>query len=474
MSETPDSQNNHHEESEVSALRRQRVLQLQKEGHDPYAQTRFDRTHLAQSILDGFDTMDGQEVRVAGRVKARRGQGKIGFADLWDDSGKVQLITQLDRAGEEKMRAFHELELGDIIGATGVVGKSRSGEVSVFVTDFVLMATSIQPPPEKYHGLTDVETRFRQRYADLIANPEVGELFRKRSLIVRAMREYLDGQDFLEVETPMMQPIAGGAAARPFITHHNALNIPLYLRIAPELYLKRLVVGGLERVYEINRNFRNEGVDTRHNPEFTMMELYQAYADYHDMMALTEQMVAHICQKVNGTLQIKYGEHTIDLTPPWRRATMRELVKEAIDLDIRGGKDLVNAFENSVEEKLIQPTFVTDFPIEVSPLAKRKNDEPHLTYRFELFIAGQEIGNAFSELNDPLDQEARFRDQAAQKAQGDEEAQAYDADYVRALQYGLPPTGGLGIGIDRLVMLLTNNQSIREVILFPLLRPEQG
>ncbi len=471
MSETTSPQQPH-DDSEFLALRKQRLVQLQAAGRDPYAQTRFDRTHLAAAINTDFEALDGQEVRVAGRLKTKRGQGKIAFADLWDDSGKIQLLAQFDRLGDEKMAAFVDLELGDIIGATGTVTKTRRGEISVAVGDFVLLATSVQPPPEKYHGLTDVETRYRQRYADLIANPEVGELFRKRSLIVRSMREFLDARQFLEVETPMMQPIAGGAAARPFITHHNALNIPLYLRIAPELYLKRLVVGGLERVYEINRNFRNEGVDTRHNPEFTMMELYQAYADYDDMMALTEQMVAHICQKVNGTLQIKFGEHTLDLTPPWRRATMRELVREALDLDIRGGHDLVHAFENSVEEKLIQPTFVTDFPVEVSPLAKRKNDEPTMTYRFELFIAGQEIGNAFSELNDPLDQEERFRQQAAQKAKGDEEAQSYDADYVRALQYGLPPTGGLGIGIDRLVMLLTNNQSIREVILFPLLKPE--
>jgi lysyl-tRNA synthetase, class II len=466
-------ENSHEGESEVLALRRQRLKNLQAAGADPYAQTRFDRTHLTTAIINDYAALEGQEVRVAGRLKTRRGQGKIGFADLWDDAGKIQLIAQFDKLGEEKMRAFHDLELGDIVGVTGTVGQSRRGEISVFVSDFVLMAISIQPPPDKYHGLTDVETRYRQRYADLIANTEVVELFRKRSLIVRSMREFLDARGFLEVETPMMQPIAGGAAARPFITHHNALNIPLYLRIAPELYLKRLVVGGLERVYEINRNFRNEGVDTRHNPEFTMMELYQAYADYFDMMELTEQMLAHICQQVNGTLQIQWGEHTIDLTPPWRRATMRELVRDAIDLDIRGGMDLIHAFENSVEEKLIQPTFVMDFPIENSPLAKRKTDEPHLTYRFELFMAGQEIGNAFSELNDPLDQEERFRQQAAQKDKGDEEAQAYDGDYVRALQYGLPPTGGLGIGIDRLVMLLTNNQSIREVILFPLLKPEQ-
>jgi lysyl-tRNA synthetase, class II len=460
-------------ENEIVSLRRERLLELQKAGSDPFAQTRFDRTHLSREIIEKFDDLDGQSVRIAGRLKSKRGQGKIAFSDLWDDGGKIQIVAQIDKLGDEKMAQFLSFDLGDIIGASGTVFRTKRGEISVAIDDFVLLATSIQPPPEKYHGLSDVETRYRQRYADLIANPEVADLFRKRSLIVRSMRNFLDARGFLEVETPMMQPIAGGAAARPFITHHNALDIDLYLRIAPELYLKRLVVGGLERVYEINRNFRNEGVDTRHNPEFTMMELYQAYADYHDMMELTENMLAHIAQTVNGTTQCTFGEYSFDMKPPFRRATMRELVKEAIGLDIRGGHDLVEAFENSVEHTLIEPTFVTDYPVEISPLAKRKTDEPHLTYRFELFVAGQEIGNAFSELNDPLDQEQRFRQQAAQKAGGDEEAQAYDADYVRALQYGLPPTGGLGIGIDRLAMLLTGSTSIREVILFPLLKPEK-
>jgi lysyl-tRNA synthetase class 2 len=460
-------------DNEIVALRRQRLLDLQAAGRDPFAQTRFDRTHLATEMTTNFETLDGHEAHVAGRLKSKRGQGKIAFSDLWDESGKIQVVAQLDILGADKMEEFLGLDLGDIIGAVGTIIRTKRGEVSLQIKDFVLLATSVQPPPEKYHGLSNVETRYRQRYADLIANEDVVQLFRKRSGIVRSMRDFLDARGFLEVETPMMQSIAGGAAARPFITHHNALDIPLYLRIAPELYLKRLVVGGLERVYEINRNFRNEGIDTRHNPEFTMMELYQAYADYHDMMSLTESMLAHIAQTVNGTTECTFGDLTFDLKPPFRRATMRELVKEKIGIDIRGGKDLVEAFENSVESTLIEPTFVTDFPVEVSPLAKRKNDEPHLTYRFELFVAGQEIGNAFSELNDPLDQEARFRDQAKQKAAGDEEAQSYDADYVRALQYGLPPTGGLGIGIDRLVMLLTNSTSIREVILFPLLKPEQ-
>lgn len=460
------------DENEIVALRRRRLQDLQDSGRDPYAHVRFDRTHLAREIVTNFETIEGDTVRIAGRLKSKRGQGKIAFADMWDDSGKIQLVAQADRLGEERMAEFATLDLGDIIGASGEVAKTKRGEVSVLLNDFVLLATSLQPPPEKFHGLADVETRYRRRYADLIANPEVGELFRKRSAIVREMRNFLDGRGFIEVETPMMQPIPGGAAARPFITHHNALGADLYLRIAPELYLKRLVVGGLERVYEINRNFRNEGIDTRHNPEFTMMELYQAFADYHDMMDLTENLVAHIAERINGTTMCTYGEHSFDLKPPWRRATMRELVHEAIGLDIRGGEELVEAFENSVEDKLIQPTFVMDFPTEVSPLAKRKVDEPHLTYRFELFMAGQEMANAFSELNDPLDQEQRFRQQAARKAAGDEEAQSYDADFVRSLQYGLPPTGGMGIGIDRLTMVLTNNQSIREVILFPLLKPE--
>jgi len=459
-------------DNEIVALRKQRLLDLQKSARDPYAQTRFDRTHKNAEIVEKYDVLEAQSTQIAGRIKSKRGQGKIAFADLYDDTCKMQLIAQVDRLGEEKMAAFVDLDLGDIIGVTGEINKSRRGEISVMVTDFVLLATSILPPPEKYHGLHDVETRYRQRYADLIANEDTATLFRKRSKIVRTMREFLDARDFIEVETPMMQPIAGGAAARPFITHHNALEIPLYLRVAPELYLKRLVVGGLERVYEINRNFRNEGTDTRHNPEFTMMELYQAYADYYDMMDITEEMLRHVAQSVNGTTHCQFGEMEFDLGQPFRRATMHELVKEKIGIDIRGGHDLVEAFETHVEHTLIDPTFVTDFPVEVSPLAKRKNDEPHLTYRFELFIAGQEIGNAFSELNDPLDQEKRFQQQAAQKAAGDEEAQPYDADYVRALQYGLPPTGGLGIGIDRLVMLLTNNTSIREVILFPLLKPE--
>lgn len=460
-------------ENEIIAGRRARLEQLQKDGRDPFVHTRFERTHLAGEIHAQYPDNDGKDVRVAGRIKTKRGQGKISFADLYDPTGKVQVVAQIDKLGEEKMAEWLSLELGDIVGISGAVFQTKRGETSVAVQDFTLLATAIQPMPDKYHGLQDVETRYRQRYADLIANEEVVELFQKRSAIVREMRRFLDERHFMEVETPMMQPIAGGAAARPFVTHHNALDMPLYLRIAPELYLKRLVVGGLERVYEINRNFRNEGVDTSHNPEFTMMECYQAFADYHDMMDLTEAMIAHIAEQVNGSKTINYDGNEIDLGQGWKRASMQELVREKIGLDL-SGHALIEAFEEHVEEELIEPTFVMDFPVENSPLAKKKSDDERFTYRFELFIGGSEIGNAFSELNDPLDQAERFKSQMKAKAKGDEEAQSYDTDYLRALQYGLAPSGGLGIGIDRLTMLLTGQNSIREVILFPLLKPELG
>ncbi len=465
MSETSDN--------EIIQLRRQRLLNLQAAGRDPFAQTRFDRSHKNAQIIERFDELEGQTVHLAGRIKTRRGQGKISFADLHDVSGKIQLIAQLDRLGEEKLGEFKNLEAGDIVGASGVVMKSRSGEISLGLSEWVLLATSIQPLPDKYHGLQDVEQRYRQRYADLISNEEVVEIFRKRSQIVREMRRYLDEREFMEVETPMMQPIAGGAAARPFVTHHNALDMELFLRIAPELYLKRLVVGGLERVYEINRNFRNEGIDTTHNPEFTMMELYQAYADYHHMMDLTEDMICSIAQAVNGSTLIPNGDREIDLAPRWRRAGMQELVRDQTGQEL-SGHALIEAFEAHVETTLIEPTFVMDFPVENSPLAKKKADDPRFTYRFELFIGGAEIGNAFSELNDPLDQAERFKMQMKARAKGDDEAQDYDDDYIRALQFGLPPTGGLGIGIDRLTMLLTGQNSIREVIFFPLLKPERA
>lgn len=381
-------------ENEIVEIRRQRLLDLQSSGNDPFAHTKWNRSHFNGEVVSEFESLEGQTVSVAGRIKSRRGQGKISFADLYDPTGKLQVIAQIDRIGEEKLAQFKALDGGDIIGATGVVMKSRSGEVSLGVMDWTLLATSIQPLPEKYHGLQDVETRFRQRYADLIANADVVETFKKRSQIVREMRLFLDARGYIEVETPMMQPIAGGAAARPFITHHNTLDMPLYLRVAPELYLKRLVVGGLERVYEINRNFRNEGIDTRHNPEFTMMELYCAFADYGDMMDLTEEMLGQIANKVNGTTQIEFAGHSIDLAPGWKRATMRDLVREQIGLEL-AGMNLVEAFEKHVEPTLIEPTFVLDFPVENSPLAKKRTDDPRFTYRFELFVGGQEVGNAF-------------------------------------------------------------------------------
>ena len=460
-------------ENEIIAGRRARLEQLQAAGNDPFAQTRYERTHRAAQIHAAYPELDGADVKVAGRIKTKRGQGKISFADLYDPSGKIQVVAQLDKLGDDKMAQWLSLELGDIVGVAGSVFQTKRGEVSVAAQDFVLLATAIQPMPDKYHGLQDVETRYRQRYADLIANEEVVELFKKRSAIVREMRRFLDERDYMEVETPMMQAIAGGASARPFVTHHNAFDMPLYLRIAPELYLKRLVVGGLERVYEINRNFRNEGVDTSHNPEFTMMECYQAFADYHDMMDLTEAMIGQIAFKVNGSSIINYDENEIDLGQKWKRATMQALVREKIGLDL-SGHALIEAFEEHVEPGLISPTFVMDFPVENSPLAKKRADDPRFTYRFELFIGGAEIGNAFSELNDPLDQAERFKAQMKARAKGDDEAQAYDTDYLRALQYGLAPSGGLGIGIDRLTMLLTGQNSIREVILFPLLKPEMG
>lgn len=477
--------------------RLQKLQKLRAQGIDPFAVTRYDRTHAAREIVENFDDLAGQTAAVAGRLMAKRLMGKGTFADLHDESGKIQLLLSLDVVGAEKLAMFNTFDLGDIVGARGKVIKTRRGEVSLEVVDFQLLAKSLRPLPEKWHGLTNVETRYRQRYVDLMVNPEVRRIFRLRSRIISAMRRFLDERGFMEVETPMMQPIPGGATARPFITHHNALNMHLFLRVAPELYLKRLTVGGFEKVYEINRNFRNEGIDTKHNPEFTMMELYWAYVDYHDIMRLTEEMIATIAQETLGTTRLTYQGHEIELAPPWRRLPLLEGIKEqtgrdfsevsvdearrmAADIGVplqhnwNWGQIVQEVFEKRVEPTLIQPTFVLDFPTDVSPLAKRKADNPKLVYRFEAFVGGElEIANAFSELNDPLDQEERFREQARQKAAGDEEAMSYDTDFIRALQYGLPPCGGLGVGIDRLVMLLADVDSIREVILFPQLGPER-
>jgi lysyl-tRNA synthetase class 2 len=477
-----------------------RLSKLQRwreKGLDPFALSRFDRTHQVAEIQRGFEALQGATVRIAGRLIAIRAHGKLTFADLLDASGKIQLMARLDTLGEVAYEWFGDLDVGDIIGVEGTVLKTRTGETTVQVHQFWLLAKALRPIPEKWHGLRDVEVRYRQRYLDLIANPSVREIFVKRALILRAIRRFLDERGFIEVETPILQPVYGGALARPFITHHNALDMDLYLRIAPELYLKRLLVGGFERVYEIGRNFRNEGIDARHNPEFTMLEAYQAYADYHDIMRLVEELVAFVAQTVLGTMTITYQGHTIDLTPPWRRLSLMTALKEVTGVDFlafRGdnerakevgrklglsveptdhwGRILDEALKKKVVPTLIQPTFLLDYPVEISPLAKRKADDPTMTERFQGFIGGLEIANAFSELNDPLDQRERFEMQQRLREHGDAEAHPLDWDFVTALEYGMPPTGGLGIGIDRLTMLLTDSPSIREVILFPLLRPE--
>ncbi|MEN6347917.1 MAG: lysine--tRNA ligase [Syntrophomonas sp.] len=480
--------------NELKKVRREKLAELKDMGVDPFGR-RFDRNSMAQEIKDNYESLEGQSVKIAGRLMSKRRHGKAGFANLYDLSGDIQLYFRKDDIGEEKYELFKKLDLGDILGIEGEVFRTQKGEISVHVRDLVYLAKSLSPLPEKWHGLKDVELRYRQRYVDLIVNPQVKDVFIKRSQIIKEMRNYLDGQGFLEVETPMMQPIPGGAAARPFITHHNALNMELYLRIAPELYLKRLIVGGLEKVYEINRNFRNEGISTRHNPEFTMLELYQAYADYQVMMELTETLISSVMYKVNGSMKIEFEGQTLDFSPPWRRVPMLDAIKEYTGLDFHTIKDdeaarqaaasldmevdkaasrgeLINEiFEQFVEDKLIQPTFIYGHPVEISPLAKRNGQNPEFTDRFEVFIMQREIANAFSELNDPIDQKERFMKQVEKRAGGDSEAHMMDEDYINALEYGMPPAGGLGIGIDRLVMLMTGSSSIRDVILFPTLRP---
>ncbi len=501
MSETENKENNDsqsklEELNKLQAERRQHLQELMEKGIDPFGE-KYPAENKAQEIKDNFAEFSGQNVSLSGRLMAVRSHGRASFADLQDLSGKIQLYFRQDEVGEEQYEFFQDLDIGDIIGLEGEVFQTNRGEVSVKVTDFTFQTKALRPLPEKFHGLQDKELRYRQRYLDLIVNPEVKETFIKRSEIIKEIRNYLEEQGFLEVETPMMHPIAGGASARPFITHHNALDIDLYLRIAPELYLKRLIVGGLEKVFEINRNFRNEGMSYKHNPEFTMMELYQANADYNDMMELTENMIASVAQKVLGSTTVEYEGQEIDLTTPWRRMTMLEAVEEYTGIDFSAieeddkareaatelgleiedsaswGEVLNQVFEDKVEEKLIQPVFIKDYPIEVSPLAKRKDDDDRLTYRFEPFICAREMGNAFTELNNPIEQEKRFAAQVSKRETGDEEAHMMDEDYIRALEYGMPPTGGLGIGIDRLVMLLTDASSIKDVILFPTMRPEK-
>ncbi len=490
-------QENHHQQETAQDLRQVRLAKLdrlRRSGLDPYG-GRFDVTHHAADIVRGFDALENTAVRVAGRLTGKRGHGKAAFADLHDRSGRIQVHARQDLLGEDAYALFGDLDLGDIIAVEGRVFRTRRGEISVEAERFHLLAKSLRPLPEKWHGLRDVDLRYRQRYVDLIVNPEVRETFVVRSRLIGAIRRLLDERGFLEVETPILTPLAGGAAARPFITHHNALDMDLYLRIAPELYLKRLLVGGLERVYEVGRVFRNEGISTRHNPEFTMIEIYQAYADYHDMMELTEAIFLRVAGEVLGTTQVTFLGHEIDLRPPWRRLSIVDAVREYAGVDIlalgsdeaartrarelglqvapkaTAGQVIEELVDEFVQPRLIQPTFLTDHPAEISPLAKRKRENPALTDRFELIVAGWEMANAFSELNDPVDQRQRFEAQLREREKGNDEAHVMDEDYVAALEYGMPPAGGLGIGIDRMVMLFTGAASIRDVILFPLMRP---
>ncbi len=478
--------------NEILRVRREKLAELTRAGKNPYELTKFEKTHSSREVVEGYDALEGKTVTVAGRIVSRRIMGKAAFCHILDGEGRIQLYV---RTGDvPDFEAFKGFDVGDVVGATGFVFKTRTGEVSVHASDIVLLSKSLQPLPEKYHGLKDPDLRYRQRYVDLIANPEVKEIFVTRSRVITAIREVLDGKGFVEVETPILNTIAGGATARPFVTHHNTLDIDMFMRIAPELYLKRLIVGGFERVYELGRMFRNEGMDIKHNPEFTMIELYQAYADYNDMMDLTEEIYSHVIDKVTKKYEIRYGDLELNLKPPYARLTMQDAVKKYAGVDfsqgdtpalraelekrgIEGAKTaswgnlLYETFDRFVEEKLIQPTFVTDYPVEVSPLAKKKKSDPRLTERFEFFIGAREMGNAYSELNDPIDQKGRFEAQAKLREKGDDEAQMTDDDFVTALEYGMPPTGGLGLGIDRLVMLLTDSYSIRDVILFPTMKP---
>ena len=476
-------------------VRHEKLKALQQEGRDPFQITRFDVTHHTQDVRDHFDALEEQSVRLAGRIMSKRGMGKAIFSDLQDRTGRVQLYIKVDDMGEEAFAGCRKLDVGDIIGVEGAVFRTQRGEISVRTRSVTLLAKSLKPLPEKYHGLTNTDLRYRQRYVDLVMNEDVRDTFIHRSKILRSIRHYLDARGFLEVETPMLVTNAGGAAARPFTTHSNALDEDFKLRISLELYLKRLIVGGLERVYEIGRVFRNEGIDTRHNPEFTLMELYQAYTDYHGMMDLTEDMFRHVAQEVLGTTTIVYNGVEMDLSKPFTRLTMRQAVKQysgvdfdeihsleearaaarahGVEFEERHQKgDILNLFfEQFVEEKLIQPTFVMDHPVEISPLTKRKPTEPDYVERFELFMNGWEMCNAYSELNDPVDQRARFRAQEELLAKGDEEASTTDEDFLNALEIGMPPTGGIGYGIDRLCMLLTDSAAIRDVLLFPTMKP---
>ena len=482
--------------NEQMRIRLAKLEELAGRGEDPFEQVTFPVTCHSRDITDKFDSMEGQEVAIAGRLMSKRGMGKVSFCDLVDRRGKIQLFTKIDELGEAAYAEWQKLDIGDLVGIEGTAFRTQRGEISVKTRKYTLLAKTLRPLPEKYHGLKDTDTRYRQRYLDLIVNPEVKDAFEKRSLIIRTLRSQLEALDFIEVETPILNIIPGGATARPFVTHHNALDIDLFLRIAPELYLKRLIVGGFERVYEIGRQFRNEGISIKHNPEFTLLEVYQAYTDYKGMMDLTEHLISQATQAVHGQTVISYQEQEIDLTPPFRRLSMSEAIRQYAGVDFdqihsaeaagalaaerhledykpgMGRGDVMNLFfEAYCEEKLVQPTFIYDYPIEISPLTKKKPGNPELTERFELFIAGREYANAYSELNDPVDQRERFAMQLKKREAGDDEANLLDEDFCVALEYGMPPTGGMGMGIDRLVMLLTDSYSIRDVLLFPTMKP---
>lgn len=480
--------------NDIIRIRQEKLKALIEDGKNPYEVVRYDKTHDCINVSEDFESLEGKEVSLAGRMVGRRIMGKASFANLLDQSGRIQLYISRNDIGEEEYAEFKKYDIGDIIGIKGIVFLTKTGEKSVHVHSIQLLSKSLIPLPEKFHGLKDTDMRYRQRYVDLIANPEVKKTFILRSKIVSAVRSFLDGEGFLEVETPILNTVAGGATARPFITHHNTLDIDMYMRIAPELYLKRLIVGGFEKVYEMGRLFRNEGMDPRHNPEFTTVELYQAYTDYNGMMDITERLFKHIATNIIGSGTISYQGVEIEIDKPWKKITMIDAVKEYTGLDFENGeleelikkaesmgahfpeevtwgKALFEVFDQFVEEKLVQPTFVLDYPVEVSPLAKKKASDKRLTERFEFFITSRELGNAFSELNDPIDQRERFMSQVKAREKGDDEAQMMDEDFVTALSYGMPPTGGLGIGIDRLVMLFTDQFNIRDVLLFPTMKP---
>lgn len=481
--------------NDIERLKYEKLLKLQENGKDPFKIEKFNQTHHSEEIKNNFEEFDGKEVSVAGRMMSFRSFGKTTFVDIQDKDGRIQCYAKKDALGEELYKEFKDFDIGDIIGVKGIVFKTQKEEISIKVSEVKLLSKSLRIMPEKYHGLKDMDLRYRQRYLDLIVNPDVKQTFLTRNKAIKALREFLDSRDFIEVETPILNTIAGGASARPFITHHNTLDIDMYLRIANELYLKRLIVGGFERVYEMGRMFRNEGMDMKHNPEYTAIEVYQAYADYEDIMKLTEEAVAHMAIAATGSTVVEYQGKQIDLRPPWRRLSMTDAIKqyanidfdtiktdeEAVELaknhsleiipEMTRGHVISAIFEKYCENELIQPTFITHHPVEISPLSKRNPNDPRITNRFEAFVNTWEIANAFSELNDPIDQRERFMAQLRQRELGDEEAQMLDEDFLNAIEVGMPPTGGLGIGIDRVIMLLTNSVSIRDVILFPTMKP---